>query len=381
MIQLHDVHSLHSIDWESKKDGAYVRDSFLPLFQKGVTAFIENVNTQLFLLEIDDLILPVTLNNAEFENSYVCSPYTHYISYALEELWELKKPWLEKLLTYPIHLMGNWLRRTNINKVIVVNNWMLSTNLYHSINEQQIEQITKLLVEKFPEHTILFRSLNNKLYPATTEALSTVGYNKIMSRSIYLFDPKQYKKMNRKKRKDLLNDKSLLEKSNYEIITNEELTREDILQISQLYNQLYIEKYSAHNPMFTPAYLWNALQHRLFEIKAIKKGNTIDGVIAYFIRDGVMTTPILGYHTNSDQQQGLYRILSLLITMDSIEKDLICHCSAGAGEFKRNRGATQQIEYSYVYNAHLPPSQQKVWKVLMWILNTYIEPMAKKHRF
>ncbi|MCV5791692.1 hypothetical protein OFN52_32065, partial [Escherichia coli] len=89
---------------------------------------------------------------------------------------------------------------------------------YHSINEQQIEQITKVLVEKFPEHTILFRSLNNKLYPATTEALSTVGYNKIMSRSIYLFDPKHYKKMNRKKRKDLLNDKSLLEKSNYEII-------------------------------------------------------------------------------------------------------------------------------------------------------------------
>ncbi len=89
---------------------------------------------------------------------------------------------------------GNWLRRTNINKVIVVNNWMLSTNLYHSINEQQIKQITKVLVEKFPEHTILFRSLNNKLYPATTEALSTVGYNKIMSRSIYLFDPKHYKK-------------------------------------------------------------------------------------------------------------------------------------------------------------------------------------------
>ena len=46
--------------------------------------------------------------------------------------------------------------------------------------------------------------------------------------------------MNRK-RKDLLNDKSLLEKSNYEIITNEELTKDDISQISQLYNQLYIE--------------------------------------------------------------------------------------------------------------------------------------------
>ena len=89
MIQLHDVHSLHSIDWESKKmERMYEIVSCL--FQKGVTAFIENINTQLFLLEVDDLILPVTLNNAEFENSYVCSPYTHYISYALEELWELK---------------------------------------------------------------------------------------------------------------------------------------------------------------------------------------------------------------------------------------------------------------------------------------------------
>ncbi|MEN1937759.1 hypothetical protein AAIE21_19705 [Paenibacillus sp. 102] len=381
MIKLHDIHSLHSIDWATKRDGAYVRDSFLPLFQNGVTAFIENVNTQLFLLEIDDLILPVTVNNEGFENSYVCSPYTHYISYALEELWELKKPWLEKLLTYPIHLIGSWLRRTNINKVIVVNNWMLSTNLYHSINKQQIEQVTNLLIEKFPEHTILFRSLNSELYPTITQALSTVGYNKIMSRSVYLFNPKDYKKMNRKARKDLLNDKSLLKKSNYEIITNEELTKEDILQISELYNQLYIEKYSDHNPMFTPAYFWNALQHHLFEMKVIKKEGKIDGVIAYFIRDGVMTTPILGYDTNSDQQQGLYRILSFLITIDSIEKNLICHCSAGAGEFKRNRGAQQQIEYSYIYNAHLPRNQQRVWKILGWILNTCIEPMAKKYRF
>ncbi|MGQ0517184.1 hypothetical protein ACT453_43635, partial [Bacillus sp. D-CC] len=49
-----------------------------------------------------------------------------------------------------------------------------------------------------------------------------------------------------------------------------------------------------------------------------KKGDTIDGVIAYFIRNGVMTTPILGYDTTSDQQQGLYRILTFLITTDSM---------------------------------------------------------------
>ncbi|MGQ0419440.1 hypothetical protein ACT4US_07520, partial [Bacillus sp. HC-Mk] len=146
-------------------------------------------------------------------------------------------------------------------------------------------------------------------------------------------------------------------------------------------NQLYIRKYSINNPIFTPDYLWNALQHRLFEIKVIKKGDTIDGVIAYFIRNGVMTTPILGYDTTSDQQQGLYRILTFLITTDSIEKNLICHRSAGAGGFKRNRGAKQHIEYSYIYNAHLPYKQQKVWKILSWILNTCVEPLARKYQF
>lgn len=381
MIKLHDVHSLHNIDWATKQDGAYVRDSFVPLLQKDIKLFIKNIDTQLFLLEIDDLVLPITVNNKEFENSYVCSPYTHYISYAMEELWELKRPWLEKLLIYPIRLLGRWLRRTNINKVVVVNNWMLSTNLYHSMNEQQIKRITNLLVEKFPEHTILFRSLNNELHSTIIQSLSNLGYNKIMSRSVYLFDPKFYKEMNRKERKNLLNDKKLLKKSNYEVINNERLTKKDILQISNLYNQLYIRKYSINNPIFTPDYLWNALQHRLFEIKVIKKGDTIDGVIAYFIRNGVMTTPILGYDTTSDQQQGLYRILTFLITTDSIEKNLICHRSAGAGGFKRNRGAKQHIEYSYIYNAHLPYKQQKVWKILSWILNTCVEPLARKYQF
>ncbi|MGQ0423189.1 hypothetical protein ACT4US_37330, partial [Bacillus sp. HC-Mk] len=112
MIKLHDVHSLHNIDWATKQDGAYVRDSFVPLLQKDIKLFIKNIDTQLFLLEIDDLVLPITVNNKEFENSYVCSPYTHYISYAMEELWELKRPWLEKLLIYPIRLLGRWLRRT-----------------------------------------------------------------------------------------------------------------------------------------------------------------------------------------------------------------------------------------------------------------------------
>lgn len=48
MIQLHDVHSLHSIDWESKKDGAYVRDSFLPFFKRALQHLLKMLTRSSF---------------------------------------------------------------------------------------------------------------------------------------------------------------------------------------------------------------------------------------------------------------------------------------------------------------------------------------------
>ena len=52
------------------------------------------------------LVLPATVNDREYANSYVCSPYTGTISYPLEELAKLKSRSLRAALRVLIHGMA-----------------------------------------------------------------------------------------------------------------------------------------------------------------------------------------------------------------------------------------------------------------------------------
>ena len=52
----------------------------------GSDQLISNLQTRVRVLVVADHALPVTINETEYENTYVCSPYTAYASYAKEEL-------------------------------------------------------------------------------------------------------------------------------------------------------------------------------------------------------------------------------------------------------------------------------------------------------
>lgn len=381
MIFLHDQKTINQINWNDKRDGEYVRDYFTPILEHGIELYIENVKSTIYLLEMDDLILPVTVNEAEFENSYVCSPYTHYISYAKEELWELHMPKVEKILSKSIDFIGFLFKRTSINKIVSVNNWFLSTNLYFPLTELQIKRMTQFLVQKFPTHTLLFRSLNKTLHDDMLNGFEHNDYHRIMSRSIYLFHPERFRKLNRKHRKDYLQDKHLMKHSLYQVIEASEVSENMIPFIKNLYEELYIKKYSKHNPQFTSHYYRNVLLHQLINFKLLKVQDSYEGVIGYFQRNHVLTTPILGYKIEKGTSNGLYRLLSLLIADEVLEKNYTGHFSAGAGEFKRNRGSVQEIEYSCFYNKHLSIKSRLVWGVLKFIMDQIVEPMAKKFKF
>ncbi|UPG63355.1 hypothetical protein [Metabacillus endolithicus] len=90
MIQLYNADNYHKIDWFSKRNGQFLKTYFEPLIEYEISRFIENVHSEIYLLEVDDLLLPVSVTDKQYKDSYVASPYTHYISYAKEELWELK---------------------------------------------------------------------------------------------------------------------------------------------------------------------------------------------------------------------------------------------------------------------------------------------------
>ncbi|MCI3922198.1 GNAT family N-acetyltransferase [Paenibacillus sp. TRM 82003] len=376
-----DNTNLDAIPWPDTAYGRYAKAVLVPYLRRGPDAFVANARAKLWIASVDGIPLPITANEAEYGNSYVCSPYTHYVRYAKEELSLLGKPWLERALSALLAVTGAAFRSSRINRVVHINNWLLSTNLYPVLTPKQLEALLSATIAKFPGHAVLFRSLNRTTTPEALDALSALGCLAVPSRQIYLYaaagegDPRR---PNAKARWLVKRDAALLARHGYRVIRGEALSESHIPRIVDLYNQLYLEKYSYDNPRFTPEFVALALREEALSIYALEKNGTVDAVLGFFERDGVMTTPLFGYDTSLPQEVGLYRMLSAVLLGIAEERGALLHESAGAALFKRNRGAFADFEYSAVYTRHLPMYRSWCWRFLGALLNRVGVPLMRK---
>ncbi len=381
-ISLFAPTSCDDIPWPDTSDGAYARDYLAPMLQQGTAYFVENANTKLLLMLIDErIMLPLTINTGEYENSYVCSPYTHYVTYAQEELSVLKQPLLERLLASSIAAFGLFCQASRINRVVHVNNWLLSTNLYPQLTAEQVRAVISFLKKRFPRYAIVFRSLNARCYQLMIEACQQEGCKLVPSRQVYLVRPGEPQTLPQKARWQLRRDSTLFEKHGYTIVESRDLSETDIPRIVELYNMLYLDKYSRCNPMLNANYIKLALDKGILTILALKKNERIDAVLGYFFRAGVMTTPLFGYDTTVPQQVGLYRMLTVALFQQAERNGQLLNCSSGAANFKRVRGAVGEIEYSAVYDHHLPLYRRLIWSLLASLLQNIGVPLLKKYKF
>ncbi len=380
-LQLFDANTIQDLTWPETDDGRYARQYLLPLIQQGAMPFIANAQTTCMALLIDrQIVLPVTVNQREYDNSYVCSPYSHYVSYAKEELVLLENPALKYVFARVFDLLGALGKLCSINRVVHVNNWLFPTNLYPQITPAQVTAIIAFMRQRFPHHTIVFRSLNEHTNSTLLSNLRQAGCLPVASRQVYLVHPSDPKALNAKARWLLKRDHALLTHQGYRVVGMDELRAEDVPRIVELYNALYLGKYSLYNPMFTEAFIMQALQHKILELVALKKDGRIDAVLGYFWRNGVMTTPLFGYDTTLLQEIGLYRMLSVTLFQIAQERGLLLHESSGAAQFKRNRGAFGVIEYSAVYMRHLSLHRRLYWQLLALLLDRIGVPFMQKHK-
>lgn len=379
-VKLYDSTTIDTLPWPDSEIATLAKNYWLPLMKGGATQFIDNVNSQLFALAIDELVFPVTVNEREWQNSYVCSPYSHYITYTKEELYTLNNPLLEQVLEILLNGMGIILQLGKINQVVIVNNWLLSTNLYPNLSKSQIAALTTYLQGKFPKHTIIFRSINTYLDDCLFAAFQDNGYHPIGSRQIYLYNPQNQSPVKSKMRWRLKQDFNLIKKQGYEVIQSDEIPLNEIPRLVELYNALYLEKYSKNNPQFNANLLELALKNKALHLQALRKAGRIDGVIGFYEMNGMMTTPILGYDTRLPQSVGLYRMLSAQLTLEATRRGIILHQSSGAASFKRFRGFVGNIEYSAVFYQHLPFWRQWVWRLLGFLVNNLAVPLMRKYQ-
>lgn len=360
-IEMFGATNIDQMDWPQTEEGRLAKSYLLPLIKEGPESFIANAKTRLFILTLDDLIIPISVNEAEYENSYILSSY--FVAANLKEKANqangLARVWSKPLAGF----FGQMLKWMKINKVVIINNWLMTTNLYPELNEGQIKAITAFLKARFPDHYLMFRSVNNYKSSTVFEGLNLEKYRMIPSRNIYLYDPSRTSELPssaiRKQKKDF----NKIARANYRVETVQTLSEEEIPRVLELYQNVYVSRYTKYSPVYTEKYLRRSLENQILRIKVLKKENQIYGVTGFLKKNGYLLIPFFGYDTSLPQEEGLYRMLSGVI-MEEIENEkLVSHQGSGAPDFKKWRGYLEEKEYVAIYDHHLPFFRRLFWSL------------------
>lgn len=362
---------------------------------------IGNVHTRLSTIAIGDQTLPMSINDDYVAgNCYVVSPRNALVDYAEFELQQLLRTrcgpatrrllhGLPKLLLQPA---AWWLDHGRADRCVWLNNWLLSTQVYppawdDAPPRQLLAELTARLTRDYPDHALGWRSLNPVTNAALIRCLTELGYIAVPSRQVYLYDGRQPGYLRRHNNRL---DAALLRHHlarDYRVIAPDELHVSDYDRLQHLYKLLYLDKYCPLNPQFSADWLYQGVQQGWLSLLALRRNASplhadhaerLDGVIAWFASERVITAPIVGYDTQLPAKTGLYRMLTQLCLQLAAQQGKVLNFSSGAAHFKRLRGGEPAIEVSMVYLHHLPAHRQRVWRSVQTLLTRLAVPMLQR---
>jgi len=350
---------------------------FDPVLAHGSKWCAPNLVTKTAFLRTDKIEVPLTLNEAEWENSWICSPWTHYVSYAGEEIDRAVPGLPAKLAGVLLAAIGAWFRRAEINRVVMVNNWLLSTNPWPRWDASDLPEVLDALIERWPGHAFVFRSLNAKESAPLLGALAEAGAKLVPSRQVWWYEPDSTAVA---KSHEFGKDVKLLKRDDLAIVPHESLADDDFPALTKLYDDLYLEKYSRYNPQFTADWFRHLHRRNLARFTALREpGGRFVGVEACAEMHGVLTSPVVGYDLDLPRSLGLYRRLAAMPVLEARRRGLPLNLSAGVGRFKSLRGGEAVMEYLGVYDRHLPTGRRLPWRCVELLSKHLLAPHVVKH--
>ncbi|CAG1016057.1 hypothetical protein ANAEL_05450 [Anaerolineales bacterium] len=359
--QLFTRENIHNLPFPQTEDGDYARRYLIPLMTDNPQKYIRNVyNTQLMAVKVGEAVIPITVTDFHPQNTYTVSPYSHYVSYGgLEEVKHLNNPLAEAVVKAIMKPIAGYFRYAELDKVVFVNNYLVSTNLYPSVSSDQLSALSEALIRWFPDRGIVFRSVDQKKNPHVYQTLDGLGYDLVLSRQVWYMDPVAALKTRQCKE-----DLRVLKKNGYEVINGRDLSDDELRRAAQLYELLYLQKYSFFNPQFTFDFLKLARDEETLHMYGLKKNGRLNAIMGFFVRNGAMTQPLFGYDTSLPLAEGLYRLLTLVTLQEGVRRGLLVHASGGVGRFKKVRGGESVTEYNAAFTKHLSLRRRLPWKLI-----------------
>lgn len=307
---------------------------------------------------------PLTVNEAEYDNAYTASFYNTYITYLSKELGPLGMWRLP--LRGVLGALGVWFRLCRVNRIVQINNWLLSTN---PVPPEFPERWGSLL-GRYPDHALVFRSLNEGFHSALLERFAGEGWQLLPSRLVYRFDGLGAGFL---RKDDVRRDLKLLQDGRFHWLEQEHFSDAHWADVSSLYLELYRGKYACENPAFSDEFFRLCGQHLGWRMLLLldAEGRSV-GVTGWWRRHGVLIGTVVGYRLELPQSWGLYRRLMTRVLLEAAEQGCWLNLSSGAGAFKRSRGGVGTLEFMACYHRHLP-----WWRRLpFWWLGRMLGPGA-----
>jgi len=342
----------------------------------GSPALIANSACEVMLLHHGDVRLPVTVDDGTHGRSYVSSPHSTYVLYPRDEIALMGLGGMRYGAEGVLGVVAGLLRLSRLNRAVHLDNWLLSTNLHGTWEGEGLAGMRAALATRFPDHFVIIRSLDGWTCPALLAAALADGWTLLPARQVWVTDdlardwrPRSHTKA----------DARALRRSGLTVEQPAVLAEPDAARIADLYRQLYVGRYSAINPLFTPHYIALSAAIGLLRYCLLRDdAGVIMAFAALRSAGGVGTVPLMGYDTSRPQAEALYRMASYCAANLAQREGLRFHGSAGASQFKRNRGARGVIEYMAVDGRHLSAPRRAGLGMLAAGLNRFMAPMLEQ---
>jgi hypothetical protein len=343
-----------------------------------VSELISNLQTDLQGVQIGDAAFPISVNSRGLEgNCYICDPVTGYVDYAKDELRNFAaSPMLQSCLHGVVNMASSIVRATRLQDIVFLNNWLLSTNPVPLISRELAEEIKIRMITRFPTHAVAIRSLNTIADQSSIDALRDVGFRMLPARQVYVYSG-GVKDLSPSK--SMVRDTKLLKRCELAYVNTEQFTEHDYRRAAQLYSMLYLEKYTPLNPQYTARYIKEMHSRGLIELVGFRDDTgELMAVTGLFANGNTLTQPIVGYDTMRPLKEGLYRLVMAVAQQRAISHGLFFNMSAGAAQFKRLRRAVPCIEYTAIFDQHLPNRQRYAIKALTGLLTKVGVPLLER---
>lgn len=339
----------------SDRAGRYVR----ALVGEGASTYIENANIEMRALVMDGRVLPLVINSGlDRCAAETCSPLAHYVDYTLEEFGKRHPRVSSRLTDVLARPFAAALESAGIDKVAYVNNWLYSTNPSPDLSSRQIARITDHLAKAYPDCALVFRTVNPRTDDRGSQVLVQHGYRLVRSRRVYLLDPIGGHHL---KHRNVVDSLRLLDRTPYEIVGGRDALEPHAERLAWLYRDIYLAKHSPLNSAFNARFIAMTLEEEILVYRALRRDGVIDGFIAWFVQDGVMTGAILGYDRGRPTKVGLLPMLFAIQIRQATESGLLLNLGGGLGAFKMLRGAVPTEEFDAVFDRHLPSRRRLAW--------------------